>query len=86
MILFLRWLGRFVEEGSTGNPSIKRISLIMAISSLSTAAIVLAASNFMHGTPVGAELAAVCTALAGLAGGGYILGKKVENDAGGPPA
>lgn len=35
MNAFLRWMGRFVEEGTTGRPSVKRFGLALAITVLS---------------------------------------------------
>lgn len=77
---FLRWLGKFAEDGSNGNPSAKRYAHIAAATVLCLCAITL---TFVIGgtpdpmAPVWA-LGVVCVTLTVLAGFGYVLGKLVE--------
>lgn len=73
----IEWVRRIFEDSATGNPSVKRVGLLTAIASLSLSAIILAVAAYL-GKSVGVEMGAVCTALAGLAGYGYVNGKKVE--------
>lgn len=77
---FLRWLGRFAEDGQNGNPSTKRYGQLASITVFSFLAIYIA---FLLG-----QLSAVesllyafitsCVCLMVLAGFGYLLGKLIE--------
>lgn len=77
MTKLLRWLARIVENGATGNPSVKRVSLIIATSALSAGTIILCAAAYA-GHDVALALAAVTGPLAGLGGYSYVGGKKAE--------
>lgn len=77
-----RWLASFFEESRVpGHGSIKRIVLFMAAGSLSVSTIILSIAA-CTGTEVSAALLAVTGPLAGMAGYGYVGGKKVERPAG----
>lgn len=79
----VRWCARVFEEGSSGNPSVKRIALMVTVTALAIALIILAAAAFM-GHSVGAEITAVATSLAGVGGYSYVRGKAAERASGGP--
>ena len=71
------WIARIVENGSTGNPSVKRVSLIIATSALAAGTIILCMAAYA-GHDVALALAAVTGPFAGLGGYSYVGGKKAE--------
>jgi hypothetical protein len=73
----LDWIKKIIEDGATGNPSAKRVALIMATIALSAGTIVLCVAAYC-GRDVALALAAVTGPLAGLAGHSYVGGKKAE--------
>lgn len=75
----ITWLARIVENGSTGNPSVKRVSLILATSALAAGTIILCMAAYA-GHDVALALAAVTGPLAGLGGYSYVGGKKAEQN------
>lgn len=91
MNAFLRWLGRFVEEGTTGRPSVKRFGFALCVTVLS--AIIGVFGGVMggvvwmaHGSPQAVELVRIIAGslevISGLVLGavttGYVAGKAVE--------
>lgn len=78
LLIATRWLAAFLEDGKNGNPSIKRAVLLMASAAMSVGIVILsiAAAN---GYEVSAALAALAVPLAGMAGYGYVGGKRVES-------
>lgn len=80
----MNWLRSFFEDSKTpGRASAKRLVFITGGLSLSVSTIILSAAACL-GASVDAALLAVTTPLAGLAGYGYVNGKKVERSE--PPA
>ncbi|WP_122558462.1 hypothetical protein [Pseudomonas viridiflava] len=91
MNTFLRWLGRFVEEGTTGRPSVKRFGFALCITVL-CAVIVLfggvmgGVALMSHGTAQAIELVRIIAGSLELISGmaltavttGYVGGKAVE--------
>ncbi|MFJ3685588.1 hypothetical protein [Pseudomonas sp. NPDC090208] len=88
---FLRWMGRFVEEGSTGRPSVKRFGFALCITVLSAVlglfGGVMAGVTWMaHGGDQAIELVRIIAnsleIIAGMVLGavttGYVAGKAVE--------
>jgi len=74
----IRWIARIVENGGTGNPSVKRVSLVIAVCALAAGTIILCAAAY-QGHEVALALAAVTGPLAGLGGYSYVGGKKAES-------
>lgn len=73
-----RWIASFFEDSrDPGHASIKRLVLFMAGASLSLSTIILSIAA-CTGAEVSAALLAVTGPLAGMAGYGYVNGKKVE--------
>lgn len=79
MIAFVRYVGKFVEDGMTGKPSMKRVALAVGVTALSAALIILSVAAF-NGHSVGVETTAVATNLAAVIGYAYVRGKKVEGE------
>ena len=73
-----RWLASFFEDAVTpGHASAKRLVFVVGGFSLSVATIILAIAA-CAGAEVSASLLAVTGPLAGMAGYGYVGGKKAE--------
>lgn len=73
-----RWIASFFEEArEPGHASIKRLVLFMAGASLSLSTVILSIAA-CTGAEVSAALLAVTGPLAGMAGYGYVGGKKAE--------
>lgn len=72
-----RWAASFFEDKEPGHASIKRLVLFMAGASLSLSTVILSIAA-CTGAEVSAALLAVTGPLAGMAGYGYVNGKKVE--------
>lgn len=74
----LRWVASFLEDAKTPeHGSIKRLGFLMACISLSASVVILSIAA-CSGADVSAALLAVTGPLAGLAGYGYVNGKKAE--------
>ena len=81
MMIFVRWLGSFVED-SKGHTSSKRLALVMGSTALSVglAAMCLAKAwhIFNNGGDCSLEIAAAALPLCAMAGVAYTLGKPQE--------
>lgn len=78
----IRWAASFFEESrSPGHASAKRLVFVVGGFSLSLATVILAIAA-CAGAEVSASLLAVTGPLAGMAGYGYVGGKKAERPAG----
>jgi len=76
----MKWIRSFFEDSNVpGHASAKRLVFIMGGISLSVATIILSIAA-CAGVDVDAALLTVTTPLAGLAGYGYVNGKKAEKD------
>lgn len=79
---FIKWLGAFAEEGTTGKPSSKRVVALMAGTTLSlgVATLILAKAKWVygHGGDISLELLAITGPLCTLAGFNYAAGKSIE--------
>lgn len=76
-----RWLASFFEDSnSPGHASAKRLVFVVGGFSLSVATVILAIAA-CAGAEVSASLLAVTGPLAGMAGYGYVGGKKAETKA-----
>lgn len=88
---FIRWLGRFAEDGSSGNPSTKRFAALIATSVYALLAIYLGwrlgQVSDTDAMLLAYGITAVCMMI--LAGFAYLVGKVIERmnppSKGGPP-
>ena len=91
MNTFLRWMGRFVEEGSTGRPSVKRFGFALCITVLSAliglfGGVMAGVAWMSHGTAQAVELVRIVASSLEVISGmvlasvttGYVAGKAVE--------
>jgi len=91
MNTFLRWIGRFVEEGASGNPSVKRFGFALCVTVLTGVmgafGGVMAAVVWMeHGSAQAVELVRIVANSLEIISGmvlasvttGYVAGKAVE--------
>ena len=91
MNAFLRWMGRFVEEGTTGRPSVKRFGFALCVTVLSAVlglfgGVMGGVAWMAHGTDQAIELVRIIAGsleiIAGMVLGavttGYVAGKAVE--------
>jgi hypothetical protein len=88
MMIFLRWLGSFVEDAN-GHTSSKRLALIMGSTALSLglAAMMFAKAYhvFMNGGDCSLEIAAGSIPLCAMAGVAYSVGKPQDRKPNDPP-
>lgn len=84
---FVRWLGRFAEDGTSNNPSTKRFAALLATSVYTLLALFLGYRlgyiDEEHATLY--AFITVCICLMTLAGFAYLLGKAIERMPGKQP-
>lgn len=98
MSLFIRWMGRFMEEGSTGNPSVKYFGFALSVTVLSVimglfGGVIAAVVWMQHGSARAVELVQIIAnsleVISGLVMAsvttGYVAGKAVERQRKGEP-
>lgn len=73
----MKWLQESLQDGNSHRYSSKRLSMLMAVTTLCICALALSAAACL-GREVGEPMWAVCVAMSGLAGGAYIGGKVAE--------
>jgi hypothetical protein len=91
MNTFLRWMGRFVEEGTTGRPSVKRLGFALCITVLSAVigvfgGVMGGVAWMANGSPQAIELVRIIASSLEVISGmvltavttGYVAGKAVE--------
>lgn len=74
----MKWLREAVSDSQTGLVTTKRIVMLVAAVSMSTAIIILALAAYV-GRDVALALGAIAGPLAGMAGYGYVNGKVAES-------
>ncbi|MBV4524319.1 hypothetical protein KVG88_30055 [Pseudomonas sp. SWRI74] len=91
MNAFLRWMGRFVEEGTTGRPSVKRFGFALCVTVLSAViglfgGVMGGVAWMAHGSAQAIELVRIIASSLEVISGmvlasvttGYVAGKAVE--------